>query len=105
MPSGTETTTLPAPLLALMVLLPVVPLPISTDTLPPPVRAVTFRSAAPSGRTRLTLPPPVSAETWVTVRPERSSLRFPPPLWARIEDETVGLTWISHSVAPLQVSQ
>src|SRR5512139_2105612 len=105
MPLGTRTTTLPAPLLALKVLLPVMPPPISTVTLPPPVLAVTLRSAAASGRTTSMLPPPVSAETRVTAMPARFSLTLPPPVWAVISEETEGFKWICHSVAPLQVAQ
>src|SRR5512143_1152214 len=78
---------------------------ISTVAFPAPVLAVTFRLAALSGRTTSTLPPPVSAETWVMAMPARFSLRLPPLLWAVMSDETVGLMWICHSVAPLQAAQ
>src|SRR5512139_3038769 len=105
MPLGARTTALPAPLLALTMLLPVMPLPISTVTLPAPVLAVTQRLAALSGRTTSMLPPPVSAETRVTTMPARFSLTLPPSLWAVMSDETVGLRWTCHSVAPLQAVQ
>src|SRR5574338_903647 len=101
-PLGMRTTTLPAPLLAVMVLLPVMLLPVSTLTLPPPVLAATLRSAVLSGRTTSMLRPPVLAERQVTVMPTRFNLTLPPPLLAVMSDETVGLRWICHSVAPLQ---
>src|SRR6476646_6187101 len=104
MPLSTRTTTLPAPLLASTVLLPVVPLPISMVTLPPPVLAVALRLAALSGSTTSRLPPPVSAATCVAAISARSSLTLPPSLWATMSDATVGLRWICHSSPPTQAS-
>ena len=49
--------------------------------------------------------PTVSAERRMTDMPARLSLRLPPSLWAVMSDETVGLRWICHSVAPLQADQ
>src|SRR5512141_262143 len=102
---GTRTSTLPAPLLASTVLIPLVPPPSSTVTFPAPVLALTPRFAALSGRTTSILPPPVSAETWVMAMPARSSLTLPPPLCALISDETAGFRWMRQSVSPLHAAQ